>query len=255
MSLFLASNLILERGEKVLIRESNFSIRRGKVTVILGPNGVGKSTLLLALAGLHRIAGGSLLLGDQSLQDFSHQQLAEKITWQGALPPSEFGLKVFDRLGLAMRDTPDSGHLYRDTCQILDIEHLQERALGELSSGERQRVELAAALLRDTDILLLDEPVSHLDLKHQVSFLSMMQRLTKEKKSILVVLHDIQQAVTIADDVLMIFDDGRVEHGPADSVMSAERFSELFDTEIKETREGSTRLMLPSYFLTEPEER
>jgi len=254
MSLFSLSAFILERGEKVLIKESDFSIRRGKVTVILGPNGVGKSTLLLALAGLHKISGGSVLLDEKSLQNFSHQQLAEKITWQGTLPPSEFGLKVFDRLALAMRDVPGSSHAYRDTCSMLDIDHLQERALGELSSGERQRVELVAALLRDTDVLLLDEPVAHLDLKHQASFLSMMQKLTAAGKSVLVVLHDVQQAVSIADDVLMIFDDGRVECGSAKTVMSADRLSELFDTEITESGEGSNRLMIPNYFINNPQE-
>lgn len=253
MSLFSASSLTLERGERVLIHDSDFSIRRGKVTVILGPNGVGKSTLLLTLAGLYEVSSGTVLLGDEPLQSFSHQQLAEKISWQGALPPSEFGLKVFDRLALAMRDVPGSSHAYRDMCNMLDIEHLQGRALGELSSGERQRVELAAALLRDTDILLLDEPVAHLDLKHQASFISMMKNLTKAGKSVLVVLHDVQQAVTVADDVLMIFDDGRVECGSADSVMSAERLSELFDTEIKERGQGTDRLMIPNYFMDSQE--
>ncbi len=255
MSLFSASAFILERGEKVLIRESDFTIRRGKVTVILGPNGVGKSTLLLALAGLHKISGGSVLLDEESLQNFSHQQLAERISWQGTLPPSEFGLKVFDRLALAMRDVLESSASYRDTCKMLDIDHLQQRALGELSSGERQRVELAAVMLRDREVLLLDEPVAHLDLKHQASFLSMMQGLTTNGKSVLVVLHDVQQAVSIADDVLMIFDDGRVEHGPADAVMRAERLSELFDTEIREQGEGSKRLMIPNYFMSSSQEK
>ena len=111
MTLFSVSSLTLERGNKVLIRDADFSIKRGRVTVILGPNGVGKSTLLLALAGLYKIKSGTVLLKNEMLQNFSHQQLAENIAWQGTLPPSEFGLKVIEvTVYLSCTDITNAGY-------------------------------------------------------------------------------------------------------------------------------------------------
>ena len=234
-----ASRLTLQRGNKQLLSGLSFSIQAGQITVILGPNGAGKSSLLLALAGLIP-ADGELLLNGASIAAYKRGELARQIAWQGELPPTEFGLTVKQRLLLAHGDGD------RDISSAtfaMEIEALLNRPLAELSSGERQRVELAALMLREVPIWLLDEPTAHLDLKHQTHCLKMMKKQAAAGRAVVTVLHDLQQAVTVADSVILIDGKGGAEYGPANRMLTIDRLSTLFDTPLI----GQGKLLIPDY--------
>jgi len=220
------SDLAIKRGERVLLSGLDCIFHVGEVVVVLGPNGAGKSSLLLALAGLIPYSG-SMALHGKKLSELSRAEHARRIAWQGELPPTEFGLTVEQRLRLAAEMT---GMDITEAAISMDITALLEKALGELSSGERQRVELAALMLRDTPVWLLDEPTAHLDLKHQVQCLNMFRRQAKQGRAIITVLHDLQQAASIADRVIIIDGRGGIEYGKAEYMLDIARLSCLFDT-------------------------
>jgi len=233
------SGVAVERGGRTLLSDLHCELHTEKVTVVLGPNGAGKSSLLLALAGLIPVSGDVELLG-RPLADYGRDELSRSVAWQGDLPPTEFGLTVRQRLKLA---AGEAGESLDSTAASMDIAPLLHRPLGELSSGERQRTELAALLLRDAPVWLLDEPTAHLDLKHQVHCINMLKKQRDSGRAIITVLHDLQQAMAVADYLILIDGKGSAEYGEAKQLFSGDRLGHLFDAPVM--MQGS--LFVPDY--------
>ncbi|RLL50453.1 ABC transporter ATP-binding protein [Mariprofundus sp. EBB-1] len=233
------SNLGVERASRCLLSGLSCAFHAGEVVVILGPNGAGKSSLLLALAGLIPSSGETSVLG-KNLHHYSRYELSKQVAWQGELPPTEFGLTVQQRLNLALSDGCGA---MESVVQSMDIQTLLQRPLGELSSGERQRTELAALMLRDAPIWLLDEPTAHLDLKHQIQCINMMKTERAQGRAIITVLHDIQQAMAVADHLILIDGKGGAEYGEASLLFNNVRLSQLFDVPV--IKQGN--LLVPDY--------
>jgi len=233
------SNLAVERAGRTLLSELSCSFRAGEVVVILGPNGAGKSSLLLALAGLIP-SSGEINLQGRALNHYSRHELSMQIAWQGELPPTEFGLTVNQRLNLAVAEESEA---IEEVAQTMDIQALLQRPLGELSSGERQRTELAALMLRDAPIWLLDEPTAHLDLKHQIQCVQMMKTQCESGRAIITVLHDIQQAMAVADHLILVDGKGGAEYGEAEQLFAGQRLTQLFDAPV--IHQGA--LLVPDY--------
>jgi iron complex transport system ATP-binding protein len=125
----------------------------------------------------------------------------------------------------------------------MDMAGLLHRPLGELSSGERQRTELAALMLRDTPLWLLDEPTAHLDLKHQINTICMIREQRAAGRTIVTVLHDMQQAMAVADALILIDGNGGAEYGEAKELFDTGRLSRLFDAPVN--MQGS--VLVPDY--------
>jgi ABC-type cobalamin/Fe3+-siderophores transport systems, ATPase components len=221
-------DLGIERGGRRLFAGLGFELPAAQIVVVLGPNGAGKSSLLLALLGLVPHAGDIELQG-KPLHEYSRAEIARRMAWQGELPPAEFGLTVEQRLRLA---AGAEGAALAPAAAAMDVEDLLGRTLGELSAGERQRVELAALMLRDTPLWLLDEPTVHLDLRHQAACLAMLRRQASRGRSILVVLHDLRQAVSIADGVVLLDGRGNAVAGKADALLTRERLQDVFQVRL-----------------------
>ncbi len=228
MNLLELRQATLQRGGRTLFTKFSASVVAGRVTVVMGPNGTGKSSLLLALAGMLPVSG-SIVLRSKPLTEYTRMEIAQEIAWQGDLPPTEFGLTVMQRLQLA-------GGEHHANCypsaSLLEVDGLLGRTLGELSSGERQRVELAALMLRDCPVCLLDEPTAHLDLRHQIICLNMLRHQSRYGRVVVVVLHDIQQAVSIANDVILLDGRGNIEAGNASVMLTRERLQAVFGVPI-----------------------
>jgi len=233
------SDLSIARGGRTLLSGLGCTFKAGEVVVVLGPNGAGKSSLLLALAGLIP-AGGGIELQGRPLAAYGRDELSRSIAWQGELPPTEFGLTVRQRLELAAGEACVD---VEEAALAMDVVTLLQRPLGELSSGERQRTELAALMLRGAPIWLLDEPTAHLDLKHQIHCMHMIKEHRAKGRAIVTVLHDLQQAMAIADHLILIDGRGRAEYGEAKQLFTGEQLSHLFDAPV--IRQGS--VFVPNY--------
>ncbi len=233
-------NLTLQRGQQQLIDALSIQAKKGDVVVVLGPNGAGKSTLLLTLAGLHTEFTGEIMLQHKILSAYSHAELSAQVAWQGELPPTEFGVTVGQRLELAAQQTAEK---LTKALNYLELMPLRERALGELSSGERQRVEIAALMMRDCPVWLMDEPTAHLDMRHQVDCLRLIKQQAKKGRLIFAVLHDLQQAAAVADVVVLLGGKGGVQVGQAQDLLTAEQLEPIFKVKLQ----GSGRNLMPSY--------
>jgi len=240
------NGLNLKRGDKQLVSNLTMQVKLGDVVVVLGPNGAGKSTLLLALSGLLTDFTGSITFDDKPIADYTHAELAGQVAWQGELPPTEFGLTVEQRLQLAAPEITNKLTQALELTQALDyleLQPLKHRALGELSSGERQRVEIAALMMRDCSVWLMDEPTAHLDMKHQVDCLKLIKQQSKEGRLIITVLHDLQQAAAVADVVVLLDGKGGVRVGEAADLLTAAQLEPIFKVKLQ----GSGRNLMPSY--------
>ena len=235
-----AQNLNLKRADKQLITSLSMQAKQGDVVVVLGPNGAGKSTLLLALSGLHTDFSGKITLQGKALNTYTHLELAANIAWQGELPPTEFGLTVEQRLELAAHGATEK---LKQALTYLELEALKHRALGELSSGERQRVEIAAMMVRDCPVWLMDEPTAHLDMKHQVDCLKLIKQQSVEGRLIITVLHDLQQAAAVADMVVLLDGKGGVQVGQAEDLLTTAQLEPIFEVKLQ----GSGRNLMPVY--------
>jgi len=230
-----ARDLALRRGQRELIYGLNFHLQAGRITVVLGPNGAGKSSLLLALSGMLDSVAGSVYLNEKPLAACTRRDISQILAWQGDVPSAEFGLTVDQRLQLAMYsglNTDIDQEKRLAACAAQDLLPLRHRSLATLSSGERQRVELAALLVRDCPIWLLDEPCAHLDIRHQVAWLKTMRKKANAGIAMLAVLHDVQQAAAIADDVILIYGDGRVRSGGAKTLLVPDILNDVLQTEL-----------------------
>lgn len=185
----------------------------GGVHALLGPNAAGKSTLLRALAGLHP-AHGSVSLAGQELSHLSLAERARYVTYMPQTLPGGVALTVLETVLGALRsahaeaapvDTDHAVALAVDILTRMGIEHLAMEGLARLSGGQRQLVSLAQSLVRRPRLLLLDEPISALDLKYQMRVMQLVQELAREQgMTVLVVLHDLQMAARWCDRVAVL---------------------------------------------------
>lgn len=215
-------NVAAKYGEKSLFSPFSVTVHAGRITAVMGPNGAGKSSLLLAMAGMLPYLG-TIQLKHGDVHQLTRAEMASQIAWMGALPSVDFGLTVRQRLQLA-----SEGREIGSAARTMEIEYCLDRSLATLSSGELQRCELAALLLRAAPLWLIDEPTAHLDLRHQVRAMQKLRDEATRGRGVVVVLHDIQQAVAVADDVILIGDDGQVESGSASSLLTREHLEKLF---------------------------
>lgn len=205
------------RKEEVLSHIS-FQLHPGKITVLLGPNGTGKSTLINVLAGLLKTEKGKIFYDGKDLRDLSYKEKAKIIGYVSQrMPPSS--LSVYDTILLGRinyfgrKESEEDHRIVEEIIHELKLEKFALRPCDELSGGELQLVMIAKALAQDATYLLLDEPTSSLDIKKQLLILGLVKELCKKKKlTVLISLHDINLALQYADYLIMIKDKSIVFH-------------------------------------------
>lgn len=215
------------RGKRVLDGLSLPAISPGHVTALVGPNGAGKSTLLKVLAGLLP-ATGSVKFGDRELLHSALRDRARYVTFMPQSLPQRIGLTVLEGTISALRASPatdDSLSAERRALATLDrigIRDLALTPLDRLSGGERQLASLAQAVVRQPQVLLLDEPTSSLDLRHQVVVMRLIADLAAEGRIVLVVLHDLNLASRWAGQIVVLHHGRAAAAGPPTATMTAE---------------------------------
>lgn len=243
MSVLTTRNLSLQIGSRCLLQDLNWQVERGQCWCVLGANGAGKSSLLRTLAGMQKLQRGELLLAGRALDDWPLLELARQRAYLAQQRQDAFGYSVLETV-LAARhpwqaqdawtmlsaqawDSEQDLHLVHHALQQVEVAHLAQRDVRSLSGGERQRVALAALLVQDTPLLLLDEPTTALDLPHQAQVMHLLGGLcqAREPKTVVMVLHDLHWAQQLATHVLLLFGDGRWLAGGKEEMMQAEHLS------------------------------
>jgi iron complex transport system ATP-binding protein len=232
-----ASSLTLGYTEADVIRDLSVEIPDGKITAIVGANASGKSTLLRGLARLLAPRAGSVLLDGASVQTMRSVEVAKVLGLLPQSPVAPDGITVGDLVGRGRY--PHQGWFRRwsgsddaavsSALAATDTADLIDRPLSSLSGGQRQRVWVAMALAQDTDILLLDEPTTFLDICHQVDLLDLLTDLNRRSaKTIVLVLHDLNLACRYADHLIAMKQGAIVAEGPPSQVVDAATVTEVF---------------------------
>jgi iron complex transport system ATP-binding protein len=226
-----------KQSAKILLRDLSLTMRAGERWCVLGQNGAGKSTLLHTLAGLLPARSGSVLLHDKKLQAYSLQALARLRAFCPQQSTDAFAATVAEIIALA-RYPWQSGWSFElgeeDRARIdqivdcLELTALLQRDVRHLSGGERQRVALAATLVQDTPLLLLDEPLNFLDVRHQQQVLKVLGNMPQ--RAVVMALHDLNQAANMCTHALLLFGDGRWMAGGCAEMLTAAQVSELLQT-------------------------
>ncbi|MEW5290148.1 ABC transporter ATP-binding protein [Erwinia papayae] len=206
---------------------------RGKITVLLGPNGCGKSTLLRSLAGLNR-AQGELWLNGSELMAQPFARRAEKVVYLPQSLPAGVHLHVLESIIVAQRasgghNSAASESEVMDLLERLGIAHLAMSFLDQLSGGQKQLVGLAQSLIRRPELLLLDEPLSALDLNYQFHVMDLVRRETRKRNIItVVVVHDINIALRHGEHVLMLQNGELIADGLPEAVITPESLAKVY---------------------------
>lgn len=226
--------------EHIVFDNLNLNIRRGELLCLLGPNGVGKSTLIRTFMGIQPALSGEVSIDNQPMESYSSSELSLKI---GAMITEKIDvdfLNVYDLVcigryphthwlrGMKSEDHEQVGIALK----AMEVEQFSQKSLNHLSDGERQRVLIARALAQDTELLLLDEPTSFLDLPHKVETLRLLRNWAYEKqKAILLSTHDFELAMNIADRIWLMGKDKKMHDGSPEDLFLNGSFANCFNSE------------------------
>ncbi len=224
---------------KELIPPLTASSDSGELIVVLGRNGIGKSTLLRTLTGLQESLGGRIFLHNKNISEYNRMDLARKIGYISTEIVRAGNMTVFDLVALGR--FPHTNWLGKiDRASQMAIENsldktglttFRKRNISELSDGERQKAMIARVLAQDTDIMIMDEPTAFLDISSKFEVLNLMLELTREGKTIIFSTHDFNIAVNQADKIWLMLDSGLLEGAPEDLMLGGS-FDHLFESAI-----------------------
>lgn len=228
---------------KTIFSNLNLNIKKGEITTLLGRNGCGKSTLIKLLSKNITNYAGNIFLENKELKSYSLKELATKlsIVYQNNITPQE--ITVFDMVSFARlpyqniffyKKTKEDIEKINFALQETDLIAYKNTKVSELSGGQLQRVYISMCLAQDTEIIILDEPTTFLDIKYQKSIMKLVKRLNQELHlTIIMVLHDINQAITYSDNIVALLDGEIIKNDKAHTLLDEELLNKIYDTEIK----------------------
>lgn len=230
-------------SEREVLHDLSLTFHKGEVTVLLGPNGCGKSTLLRTVLGFVDRTGGEILLDGCPIEDFSPRKLAQQIAYlpQSRPVPNITARRMvlhgrFPYLGYPRRYRKEDHAAVTGAMEKADAADLANCALTQLSGGERQRVYLAMALAQSTEVILMDEPTTYLDVRHQLEVMDLARRLAGEGKAVVLVLHDLCLALRCADKVAVLHNGRLQAFGTPEAVYDSGVLQRVFDITVHRTR-------------------
>ncbi len=236
-----AKNIYFSYNTKDVIKNVSFSLEQGEFLGIIGPNGAGKSTILRILCGILRPKTGDIFIFNKDINDIDKKTLAQKI----AFVPQEthFALNFpvkdivlmgrFPYLRAFQRESRKDLEATKHALTYAQVVEFRKRPINSLSSGERQRVVLARALAQEPEILILDEPTSHLDLHHQYAIMELLKKLNTEGMSIIIVNHDLNLASLYCQRLVLMHKGCIFSKGTPQSLINEKTLNDVYKTEVK----------------------
>lgn len=237
-----AEEIVFSYDQKPVLRGISLRIFQGEFVGIIGPNGAGKSTLLNLLNGLLSPRRGRILLQQKDLRAYTPNDIARTIATVPQFTDIVFPYRVMEivlmgrhpYLGPFAFESAGDVAIAQQAMIVTDVAQFADRFFGELSGGEKQGVIIARALSQNTPVLLLDEPTSSLDLKHQVFIYRLLERMQREqKKTVMVVSHDINLAALFCQRLVLIKDGVVMKEGTPEEIISRELIREAYETEVE----------------------
>ena len=237
-----ARGLTVSIAGKQVCRGLDLGVAVGDCIGLLGPNGVGKTTLLHSLAGLRPVDAGAVSLDGTPLASLPRRQVAQRLGLLMQQPEDSLPATVLETALIGRHPHLDfwrwESHgdvaIARRALKTVGLEGLEQRAQTALSGGERRRLDLATVLTQDPRLFLLDEPAGQLDLHHQLGLLGQLQQLSaQEGRAVVMSLHDINLAARFCNRILMLFGDGEASLGTAAEMLTPARLSRLYRVPVR----------------------
>jgi len=231
-------NLDIAYDDTLIVRELNMQIPEGKITSIIGANGCGKSTILKAVGRILKPKKGVVHLSGQDISKMPTKEIAKKMAILPQTPTAPSGLTVGELVAYGrFPHQKGFGNLTEEDKRIVKwaltatkLSEFERREVDALSGGQRQRVWIAMALAQQTDLILLDEPTTYLDLAHQLEVLKLLYELNRNQKcTIVMVLHDLNLAARFSDYIIAIQKGAIIKHGTPEEVMTPEVLRKTFN--------------------------
>jgi iron complex transport system ATP-binding protein len=228
--------------DRFVLKDINVRIEDGDLVGVIGPNGSGKTTLIRAVTRAIKLAEGEVLLKGKPLGMFGFKELAQQVAVVGRLYDLDVQMKVEDlvllgriphKRGLQLMERRSDMDIARRAMELTGTLSLKDRFVDSLSSGERQLAFIARSLAQEPELLLLDEPTSHLDITHQARVLDLVRKLNRDKGlTVLVVLHDLNLASQYCDRLFLLGDGALRKDGTPDEVLAYQTIEEVYHTPV-----------------------
>ncbi|MEA3225959.1 MAG: ABC transporter ATP-binding protein [Planctomycetota bacterium] len=241
-------------SESTILKDISFEVKAGTFLAIAGPNGAGKSTLLNLICGTLTPESGTIGIDAEPVGSYNNEALAEKVAVVRQEYVPAFGFSVMEMVLMARTryfgalgfESLADRQAANEALDATDTAQFAARSLSSLSGGERQRVFIARAFAQNTSILLLDEPTSFLDIKHQVGIYDLLKAAQLEKgKTIIAVTHDINLASQYSDEILLLGADSSYHIGKTEAVLSRDQIKKVFGVEVFMGKVGQGSFFIP----------
>ncbi|WP_425446710.1 ABC transporter ATP-binding protein [Dethiothermospora halolimnae] len=234
-------NLSFKYTTEDILKSLNLNVSKGSFISILGPNGSGKTTLLKNICNILKPYKGKIFIDNKEINSIKEKDLAKKLAVVHQGTDLEFDFTVYDvammgrypYLNRFQSEGERDKAIVKEALINTSTWHLRDKGINEISGGERQRVMIARALAQNPHILLLDEPISHLDIKHQIDILKLCKKLNNEKQlTIITTLHDINMASRYSDHILLLKDGKIKEMDTPDKVITEKNIEDVYGIKV-----------------------
>ncbi|MBW2108682.1 MAG: ABC transporter ATP-binding protein [Deltaproteobacteria bacterium] len=237
------TDLAFRYRKQMVLKDVCLESKRGQILGILGPNGVGKSTLLKCMLHILKPTGGSVTIGQEDVRHMSPLKRAKLLAYVPQAYPSKFPMTVFDavlvgrRPYLSWRPSHEDITKVTEVLRLMDLEPLASRDFDCLSGGQKQKVMLARAFVQEASYLLLDEPTSNLDVKHQLEVMELLQEtVSQDGVGVVVAMHDLNMAQRFSDEVLVMNGGGVFARGKPCDVLNWKNIGAVFGVEVEQMK-------------------
>lgn len=254
MTSLVCHSLGISIAGKDICRQLDLELIPGQFWGLLGPNGIGKTTLLKCMAGLTTADTGAVLLENQAIDNLPRRAIARLLGMLQQHTVYVFDASVLEtaltgrhpHLGYWEREGPQDKQKALDAIRAVDLAGFEGRSVTGLSGGEARRLAFAALIVQEPAILLLDEPTNHLDMKHQIRIMNHVEvQVARQQRSAMIALHDVNLAARYCSHILMLFGDGDWQAGPVDELLTLENLEKLYQCPVESVQTSSGKRFLP----------